>query len=275
MQTSSIHRLQQFTLMFFVGTVVQLLCSSFILRSSITSGRSRLSQFDSVALHSTTSPVSGSTSSSSSGSTSTSDVDLCELAREFVYKKSGFYSLGDESSFSDDFVFRGPIVGPLNKEDYFKVMNTFQIYKAIPDINPNTFGYSIDPNDPNRVWFFVRNTGTFTGEQGLQLGYGLSIPPNGKSIDGGIETFSIMFDEHKKVKHVTVGYVADRFEGNTGGLGAVFGIAHAVGLPIPKGIVLRTLQFIASEILNSDAKTYSTKNIPSWWKSDLKAGDGM
>lgn len=208
-------------------------------------------------------------------STAATDNKLVELARDIVYSKSGFYSAGDKSVYSDEFVFRGPLVGPLNKEDYFKVMNTFQIYKAIPDINPNAFGFSVDPRDSNRIWFFVRNTGTFTGELGLSVGNGITIPPNGKSIDGCIESFSLLFDENQKVKHLTVGYVADRFEGNTGGLGAVFGIFHAIGLPIPKGPILRSLQFMASEVFNQDAKTYSTKNIPSWWKSDLKAGDGM
>ena len=33
---------------------------------------------------------------------------LIQLANEFTYTKSGFYSPYDEDAFSDDFVFRGP-----------------------------------------------------------------------------------------------------------------------------------------------------------------------
>ena len=94
---------------------------------------------------------------------------------------------------------------------------------------------------------------------------------------GCIETFSIEFDHEQKVKYITVGYVGDRFDPghNTNGLGAVFGIFHAIGLPLPSGKPLRSLQYVASEVFHLDAKTYSTQNIPTWWTSEEKAGDGM
>ena len=60
------------------------------------------------------------TTSTSSSSTTAADVavppvqvadpnnPLIQLANEFTYTKSGFYSPYDEDAFSDDFVFRGP-----------------------------------------------------------------------------------------------------------------------------------------------------------------------
>ena len=36
---------------------------------------------------------------------------LIQLANEFTYTKSGFYSPYDEDAFSDEFVFRGPYIG--------------------------------------------------------------------------------------------------------------------------------------------------------------------
>lgn len=200
---------------------------------------------------------------------------LIRLANEHIYSKSGFYSQYDESSFSDEFVFRGPYIGPLNKKDYLETMDTFGIYKAIPDISPNAFGFSIDPLDPNRVWFMVRNSGTFTGEPGLGFGKGSYFPPNGKVLEGCPETFSITFDDDLKVKHLTVGYVADRFQGNTDGDGAAVGIFNAIGLPFPKpGPVLKLLQWFGTEVYNTGAHSYSTKDIPSWWKSEEKASEG-
>jgi len=201
---------------------------------------------------------------------------LIQLANDIVYTKSGFYSDYDESAYSDDFVFRGPYIGPLNKKDYFSTMDTFGIYRAIPDINPNAFGYSIDPRDPNRVWFMVRNTGTFDGEP-IGLGNGMDYKPNGAVLDGCVETFSITFDEERKVKHLTVGYVADRFEGNTGGAGAAVGIFNAIGLPFPKpGPLLSFFQWFGTEVYNGGAHSYSTENVPEWWKSksEEKASEG-
>ena len=46
---------------------------------------------------------------------------LIEKARNFAYKQSGFYSEIDEDVLSEEFVFRGPVIGPYNKKDYSKV----------------------------------------------------------------------------------------------------------------------------------------------------------
>ena len=35
------------------------------------------------------------------------------------------------------------------------------------------------------------------------------------------------------MKLLTVGYVADRFQGNTGGVGAAFGLLRVAGIPLP------------------------------------------
>mmetsp|Transcript_403 Transcript_403/g.390 ORF Transcript_403/g.390 Transcript_403/m.390 type:complete len:115 (-) Transcript_403:1-345(-) len=50
---------------------------------------------------------------------------LIKLTNEIIYSKSGFYSDYDESYFSEDFVFRGPFIGPLNKADYLEVRKLF------------------------------------------------------------------------------------------------------------------------------------------------------
>jgi len=198
---------------------------------------------------------------------------LIPLAHEYVYEKSGFYSPPDEDIYSVEFVFRGPYIGPLNKADYLSTMNTFRIYEALPDIDPNAFGYSIDPKNPRRVWFIVRNTGTFTGS--LDLGI-TKINGEGQRLDGAPETFSITFDEDRRIKYLTVGYVADRFEGNTGGTGAAVGIFNAAGIPFPSpGLGLKMAQWIGTEVVTSfGAKSYSVDNIPAWWTSSEKGGEG-
>ena len=191
---------------------------------------------------------------------------LIEKTKDIIYNKSGFYSNYDADVFSEDFVFRGPYVGPLNKNDYLDTMDSFSIYKAIPDINPNAWGFSIDPTDPNRVWFMVRNSGTFTGDALLRNS--LNVKANGKEIDGCPETFSVIYDNDGKMKYLSVGYVADRFEGNTSGKGAAVGIFNAIGLPFPSpGPVLRFAQFVGTEIVDFGPKSYS-KDIPEWWTDE-------
>mmetsp|Transcript_20688 Transcript_20688/g.20031 ORF Transcript_20688/g.20031 Transcript_20688/m.20031 type:complete len:256 (-) Transcript_20688:354-1121(-) len=198
--------------------------------------------------------------------------DLISRAKDILYNKSGFYSSSDPTLFSEEFVFRGPNIGPLNKKDYFQTMTAFGISKAIPDINPNAWGYSIDPIDPNRVWFMVRNTGTFTGDA-IAPG-SLNYKSNGSKLQGCPETFSLTFDDQQKVKYLSVGYVADRFQGNTKGKGAAVGIFMATGLPFPPiGKVQSFFQWFGSTIAATDTGplSYSTKNIPKWW-TDKKVG---
>jgi len=202
------------------------------------------------------------------------DDTLIKLANEFIYTSSGFYSPANPSFFADDFVFRGPYIGPLNKKDYLTTMETFQIYNGLPDISPNAFGFSVDPKDSNRVWFIVRNTGTFTGQIGL--GFGQFLSGKGETLERCPETFSITFDDDQQVKLLTVGYVADRFEGNTGGKGAAIGIFNVVGLPIPPpGPLYSFITWFSNNVLGSPAKSCSAReDVPKWWPHEDRGADG-
>lgn len=200
------------------------------------------------------------------------DHPLIELAKHVVYNGSGFYSKIDEELLSEEFVFRGPYIGPLNKKDYGATMNYFSVYESIPDISPNAWGFSIDPQDPNRVWFMVRNSGSFTGKP-FSIN-GIDFPASGKALEGCPETFSIIFDEEQKVKHLSVGYVADRFQGNTNGDGAAVGIFRAFGIFFPKpGPLLSFLQWAGTEFVSEPPFSYS-KEVPSWWTNPDKASEG-
>ena len=89
--------------------------------------------------------------------------ELINAAKEFVATASGFYSDLRPELYSSEFVMRGPAIGPLNKSDYCFTMSELKIWEAFPDIQANPFGFSIDPENNRKVWFFVRNTGSNTG----------------------------------------------------------------------------------------------------------------
>lgn len=188
---------------------------------------------------------------------------LIEKTKDIVDNKSGFYSPIDPDVYAEDFVFRGPYVGPLNKKDYIGTMNAFAIYESLPDIKANSWGYSIDPKDPKRVWFMCRNTGTFNGKPLLpDLA---NVQPNGAKLEGPPETFSVIYDDEGKLKYLSVGYVADRFDGNTDGLGAAFGIFKIINLYVPgPSPALRFLQWAGSELVDTYPRSYST-DVPEWF----------
>ena len=136
----------------------------------------------------------------------------------------------DDSVLADDFRFEFPVVS-LDKEAYLKAVRGFSLNSAIPNMNSNAYHFRCDPYEPNRVWFTIRNSGTHSGD--LKFA-GKTFPGTGKVIQGAPECCSYTFDDKLLVTSFTGGYVMDRRVGNTGGMGALFGILHAIGAPVPK-----------------------------------------
>lgn len=213
------------------------------------------------------------TTPSNTDTLESSSEQLLAKAKDFVYNGSAFFSPPIESYFSEEFVFRGPIIGPLNKKDYlFTLGECFKVFEAFPDVSPNAWGFSIDPENPNRVWFMVRITGTFEKDWTIVPNL-FTIPANGIKVKGAPETYSILFDDDMKVKALTVGYVADRFEGNTNGFGAAFGMLQAVGykLPSPPNPLFRLLNELTNG-LPGNPKAFS-KDVPKWWPHEGRLDD--
>jgi len=129
-----------------------------------------------------------------------------------------------------DFEFVGPVVGPLGKSQYLNAVGGFQFYEAFPDANAEFHHFRVDPFEASRVWFTSRGKGTNTGDA---PGSPLFAKPTGKGYVNPPQACSIRFNADGKVNQYTIGYVMDRRIGNTGGLGGIYGIAYAMGKPLP------------------------------------------
>ncbi|GAQ79407.1 hypothetical protein KFL_000300050 [Klebsormidium nitens] len=151
---------------------------------------------------------------------------LIELTKNVLAKNQG---VDDPLLLADDFKFAAPIIY-LGKKEFLKAFASFQLKVAFPDVEANFYNFFVDPYEPNRVWFFTRTRATHTGP--LKFG-ARTIKPTYKRVEAAPEVSSMTFNEEGKVTKLTVGYVADRRVGNTGGLGALFGILYAVGHPLP------------------------------------------
>jgi len=133
---------------------------------------------------------------------------------------------------ADDFVFLGGIIGPLNRRDYLNTVGSFEVYNSFPDLQLDVGEFSQDPNDPDRFWSIIRVSGTHLAPQ--SLGSVLpAIPVTRNRLQPGPQAVSVTFDAKNKVRLYTGGYVADRREGNTGGLGAFFAVLKAINFPVP------------------------------------------
>lgn len=206
---------------------------------------------------------------------------LIETAKDFMAMCTGYYSPLDMEKLADDFVFRGPVIGPLGKQDYAQVLDYFKVYNAFPDIEPNCFGFSVDPQDDRRVWFFLRSTGTYQKKLGGFLGDVASsvASPDSRPYRGSPEAWSLTFNDKKQVRYISAGYVVDLFDpqATTGGKGLTFGILATLGLSLPSGSgspALQAIQKFTNAVDGIFPKAYSEPSkIPSWWKSDKFGAD--
>ena len=61
--------------------------------------------------------------------------------------------------------------------------------------------------------------------------------PSNKNVVLPPQMYSFLFNEEGLIRELTVGYPVDRRQGNTGGLGGMFGVFYGIGqaLPFPEG----------------------------------------
>ena len=178
---------------------------------------------------------------------------LILLAKDALRKGAG---VDDPTILADDFEFCAPVVGPINKDEYIDALTNFDLLSAFPDMDNRFHNIRVDPFEHNRVWWSTRSVATHTGSL-------LGKEPSGKRVELPPQTNSFRFDSSGKIREVTVGYVLDRRQGNTGGLGGAFGYFWAVGqpLPIPEcQPYKKSMRFRLLGLVGSIAKKFSAKN---------------
>lgn len=152
---------------------------------------------------------------------------LIQIAKRFLVKTNGIG--GDENLLSEDFVFLGPVVGPFGKKTYLDAIGSIDFVAAFPDWNPEFYSFRVDPFDTDRVWYMTRGRGTNTGPFPTK-----DLAPTYKEVINPPQICSLTIDSKTGlIKKYTIGYVADRTIGNTGGLGGLYGILYAIGRPLP------------------------------------------
>jgi len=147
------------------------------------------------------------------------------IARAKQVLEAGVGTKDGGECLAPDFEFCAAVVGPLGREEYLAALGTFKLEDAFPDINPNYYGFRVDPFEPNRVWFMSRSTATHTGPL-------LGKPPTGKKLSLPPQQFHLDFNEGGLLREIGF-YVVDRRQGNTGGLGGAFGYFFGTGNPLP------------------------------------------
>lgn len=161
--------------------------------------------------------------------------ELIKLTKRFLATEAPEATLpGDGSLMTEDFQFIGPVIGPLDKEEFMATRNTVDFFRSFPDATAQFHHFRVDPFEPSRVWYTARGTGQHTGEavsgSDAALLFG---EPSGIQYRNPPQACSCRFTRDGRVDQFTIGYVMDRYIGNTGGLGGFFGVLYAIGKKLP------------------------------------------
>jgi len=159
-----------------------------------------------------------------------SPEDLITRAKLYLAKNQ--YNVVDPDMLADNFTFSGPVVGPLGKAAFIKVLGGLDLTTVFPDNKARWHDWRVDPYDASRVLFTARPTGTNLGTLGAWIP-----EPTGKTYEGPPEAASLKFSRDGKIVEYTAAYVMDKNQGNTDGMTGVLGPLYAIGkgLPIPEG----------------------------------------
>eukprot|EP00891_Asterochloris_glomerata_P004478 jgi/Astpho2/4478/Aster-x1249 len=151
-----------------------------------------------------------------------SESKLIDIAKKLYAEDTG---TKNPDALAPAFRFEFPIVS-LGKKEYLKAVGTFNLDEAFPNMASHPYHWRVDPYEPNRVWFTIRNTATH-------------------------KCLSYTFDVEGRCTSFTGGYIMDRRVGNTKKMGAMFGILAAIGGPIPEPETIPYALFIISNRLSA------------------------
>jgi hypothetical protein len=197
------------------------------------------------------------------------------LAKAKGYVESQGESENMEEWYAPDYVLRGPVIGPITRKDLTDNQKGLGILSAFPDLTVDSFGFTIDPENPYRCFYFQRWRGTHTEDMNS---FGQVYPVTGTEMETPVSVFSVVFNPEGKVVYDQVGAVVDRHEGNTQGKAAVFGLLHAAGMRLsasPGDVVFSLIQRVSHLFGTENAgRSWSRQeDIPKWWVSPSKGAE--
>jgi len=197
--------------------------------------------------------------------------DVLQKTIEFTSHKT--YE-GRRPYFEKDYVFRGPIIGPITQQEVERTQKGFQITDAYPNLETRPFGFTIDPDNPFRCYYMERWEGTNSNE--LKIGPA-TIPPTNNQVQLPTHVMSLNWTPEGKIIYGCLSSPLDRFEGTTKGAGAVFGLLVGGGVEggsVSPGDSLLRLQQRFFHAIGGFGRNWSVEEeIPSWWKSQARGAD--
>lgn len=181
---------------------------------------------------------------------------MLAIARGFMEPDggNGFTGPVRREVFADEFVLRGPVVGPVVGIDaYDSLMRRIGPYTAFDEIDVSVPACWADPDEPALISCVTYMSGTQARDWNSPLG---TVKAAGASFKGAGEVVTMLFDGAGKLKLLSPGYTINRNRGTGCGFGGVFGIQCAM-----EGSTATSADRLAA-IATRPVGAYDS---PSWW----------
>ncbi len=155
-----------------------------------------------------------------------------------------------------------------------KTQQGFRIQDAYPNLETRPFGFTVDPDNPYRCYYFERWEGTNT--EPVKIGP-TELKPTMQDVQLPTHIMSLNWTPEGKIRYISLSSPLDRWEGTTKGAGAVFGLLVGAGLDAGNASVgdafLQAQQrFI--HVIGGFGRNWSLEGeIPEWWKSRARGAD--
>ena len=117
------------------------------------------------------------------------------LAKTQQYVESQQAGISEEW-YADDYVLRGPVVGPVTRKDLKESQSGLGLLGAFPDIKIDTFGYTVDPENPYRCFYFQRWRATHTEDMDV---FGTIYPATNNEMETPLSTFCVVWNPEGKI----------------------------------------------------------------------------
>ncbi len=142
------------------------------------------------------------------------------------------FGVKNPSLLDNNFLFSTPFDGPYSKNEFLSnVINQYNFNEAFPDFDYNAYNIEVDQYDPERVWLITKSTGTL--KKDIIKNGKVVVAASNQKLVAPPEAISFSFNEEGLCYKVSAGYVVDKLEGNSNGLGGYRGIIESVSGSIP------------------------------------------
>lgn len=129
--------------------------------------------------------------------------DVVQSTKDYIEHQSAG-GIPDEARFDKEYVLRGPVIGPIVRADLAGSQKGLGLTLAFPNLSVDSFGYTLDPENPYRCLYFQRWRAKHEGDLDA---YGQVFPATETEVEPPLFSACFLWCGHQRPRSFTRGWV--------------------------------------------------------------------